>query len=168
MIIECAMPTDAAEILALQKLAYQSEAILYNDFTIPPLTQTLHELTVEFRHRQILQVVAVERIIGSVQGFQVGSTCHVGRLMVHPERQGKGIGSRLMAAVEQGFPDVERFELFTGHKSLTNIRLYERLGYRVFREETVHSGLALVFMEKWRSADSPGHMQPTIPVDKGE
>ena len=31
---------DAAAILELQKRAYQQEAALYDDWTIPPLTQT--------------------------------------------------------------------------------------------------------------------------------
>ena len=39
--IEEAKVADAAEILALQKLAYQSEAELYGDDAIPPVTQTL-------------------------------------------------------------------------------------------------------------------------------
>ena len=48
MSIEQAMIDDAQEILALQKLAYQSEAEIYNDFTIPPLHQTLDEIKAEF------------------------------------------------------------------------------------------------------------------------
>ena len=36
-----ALYSDLEEILALQKLAYQSEAELYDDYTIPPLTQSL-------------------------------------------------------------------------------------------------------------------------------
>lgn len=38
---------DAPEILALQRLAYQAEARLYADWSIPPLTQTLAELEAE-------------------------------------------------------------------------------------------------------------------------
>jgi hypothetical protein len=41
MIIEEATVSDAEEILALQKLAYQSEAEIYNDFGISPLVQIL-------------------------------------------------------------------------------------------------------------------------------
>ena len=44
MMIERAKIEDAKEILDLQKLAYQSEAEIYNDYTIPPLTQTLEEM----------------------------------------------------------------------------------------------------------------------------
>lgn len=148
MIIEPATVANAAEILALQKLAYQSEAELYDDFAIPPLTQTCDEIAAEFARRTFLKAVDGGRIIGSVQGLTIGATCHVGRLMVHPARQGEGIGTRLMAAVEASFPEVERFELFTGHRSEANIRLYERLGYRLFRTEAVTPTLSLVFMEK--------------------
>jgi hypothetical protein len=34
----------AAEILAIQRLAWEPEARLYQDWTIPPLTQSLEEL----------------------------------------------------------------------------------------------------------------------------
>ena len=39
-----AEPQDARAILGLQKLAYQSEARLYNDWSLPPLAQTLESL----------------------------------------------------------------------------------------------------------------------------
>ena len=48
---------DAAEILALQKSAYLFEAKLYNDYTIPPLTQTVEELAGDFSRKTILKVV---------------------------------------------------------------------------------------------------------------
>lgn len=34
---------DAVEILDLQKLAYQSETQIYDDWTIPPLLQTIEK-----------------------------------------------------------------------------------------------------------------------------
>ena len=40
MIVKRASFEDAKEILDLQKLAYVSEAEIYNDYSIPPLTQT--------------------------------------------------------------------------------------------------------------------------------
>ncbi|WP_198936768.1 hypothetical protein [Domibacillus epiphyticus] len=41
--IKQASNQDAEEILALTKLAYMSEAEIYNDYTIHPLTQTLEK-----------------------------------------------------------------------------------------------------------------------------
>jgi hypothetical protein len=46
---------DQAEILALQKLAYQENAARYNDPSIPPLTQTLDELMEELKRYIILK-----------------------------------------------------------------------------------------------------------------
>ena len=45
IIINCANPNDAEAILDLQKRAYASEAEIYNDYNIPPLTQTLMKLS---------------------------------------------------------------------------------------------------------------------------
>jgi hypothetical protein len=46
-IVSAAME-DLQRILALQKLAYESEARLYDDWNIPPLTQSLSEIKAEF------------------------------------------------------------------------------------------------------------------------
>jgi ribosomal protein S18 acetylase RimI-like enzyme len=140
---------DAPAILALQRLAFQSEASLYGDFSIPPLTQTLEELQAEFDRQTILKAVGNGMIVGSVRAqMQDTTTCAVGRLIVHPDRQGQGIGTRLMQEIEKYFPQSQRFELFTGHKSARNLRLYERLGYREFRRQAVSSNATLVFLEK--------------------
>jgi N-acetylglutamate synthase-like GNAT family acetyltransferase len=139
---------DAAEILALQKLAYQSEAKLNNDWTIPPLTQTLSDIEAEFSTKVFLKAVRENRIIGSVRASLDSGACLIGRLIVHPDYQGNGIGTELMERMESVFSAAERFELFTGDKSKQNIRFYEKLGYRRCREEDLSSRVRLVFMEK--------------------
>jgi ribosomal protein S18 acetylase RimI-like enzyme len=149
MIITAASPADAGAVLALQKLAYQSEARLYNDFSIPPLRQTLEDLQREFALKIVLKATLAGEIIGSVRGYQRGDTCYVERLIVHPDHQGRGLGTALMGRLEGAFPGARRAELFTGHKSLRNIRLYERLGYAIFRQEPVAPHLIFVFMQKW-------------------
>jgi ribosomal protein S18 acetylase RimI-like enzyme len=141
---------DAAEILDLQRLAYQSEAALYNDRSIPPLTQTLDEINREFTEKTFLKICDSGKIIGSVRASIREGTCCIGRLIVHPEFQHKGIGTRLMLAIETEFPYVKHFELFTGSRSAGNIRLYERLGYRMFRLDRLSPQVELVFMEKLR------------------
>lgn len=143
-------PGDGAAILALQKLAYQREAELNGDWTIPPLTQTLPEIEAEFQTKTFLKAVDEGTIVGSVRGYLDSGTCLIGRFIVHPDYQGKGIGTWLMAEIEKLFSSAERFELFTGTKSIANIRLYERLGYRKYREEDLSPKVRLVFMEKRR------------------
>lgn len=145
-----ANPVDAAEILSLQKLAYQSEAGLNDDWTIPPLTQTLSEIEREFETKVFLKSEYGGRIIGSVRASMDSGTCLIGRLIVHPDFQGKGIGTLLMGKIETVFSHAERFELFTGTKSIDNIRLYKRLGYNECRHEDLSQKVRLVFMEKRR------------------
>jgi len=139
---------DAAELLELQKTAYQSEAKLYNDWTIPPLAQTLQEIETEFASMVFLKAMREGKIIGSVRAHISSGTCFVGRLIVHPDYQRKGIGTMLMERIEEVHSRSERFELFTGAKSAGNIRLYQRLGYRKCREEDLSPKVRLVFMEK--------------------
>jgi GNAT superfamily N-acetyltransferase len=109
---------------------------------------TLEELKARFHDRRFLKAVAGEQVVGSVRAFQEGPTCHVERLIVHPGYRRQGIGAALLNGSETLFATARRFELFTGHKSTGNIRLYERLGYRVFRQERTNAKVTLVFMEK--------------------
>jgi phosphoribosylanthranilate isomerase len=146
--IEPAQAGDAAEILALQKLAYQSEAELNQDFTIPPLTQTPAEIEAEFDRMLFLRAKDDGRIVGSVRAEIRGRTCHIGRLIVHPDWQNRGIGSRLLGEIEAGFPQSERFELFTSERSERNLYLYKKSGYRIFRREPLSGRVTLVYLEK--------------------
>lgn len=114
-----ASPDDASEILSLQKIAYQSEAELNDDWTIPPLTETLPEIISEFEAKVFLKAVCEDKIVGSVRAALDSGTCQVGRLIVHPDYQGKGIGTLLIGRIETRFSLAERFELFTGIKALT-------------------------------------------------
>lgn len=139
---------DLEEILALQKLAYQSEAKLNNDFNIPPLTQTLEEIHAEFGHALFLKAKDGDKIIGSVRAYAENGTCHIGRLIVHPDYQNRGIGSRLLKAIERKF-DCQRFELFTSERSERNLYLYVKFGYREFKRVAFNERTTLVFLEKF-------------------
>ena len=148
MVIEKAVLDDIPEILELQKLAYISEAEIYHDFSIPPLLQTLEEIKEDFHHQKFLKVIFNNMIIGSVRAYQEGETCFIGRLIVHPDYQNKGLGTRLMKAVEKTFNHVKRYELFTGHKSEKNIYLYKKLGYEKCKMEALNEKVKLIFLEK--------------------
>ena len=139
---------DAQKILELQKLAYKQEAEIYQDFNIPPLLQTLEEIKKEIGQQIFLKATDGNKIIGSVRAYSDNDSCFIGRLIVHPERQGQGIGTKLMHNIEACFPNIQRCELFTGTKSTKNIKLYKKLGYRQFKEQKIHESLTLIFMEK--------------------
>jgi ribosomal protein S18 acetylase RimI-like enzyme len=148
MKIEQAFIEDAAEILALQKLAYLSEAEIYDDFTIPPLLQTLEETMTEFDTQFFLKIMDTGRIIGSVRAYLDQGTCYIGKLIVHPDFQNLGLGTRLLNEIEARFNQANRFELFTGHQSKRNLHVYRKLGYKIFSSEPATDNLTMVFLEK--------------------
>jgi predicted N-acetyltransferase YhbS len=71
-------------------------------------------------------------------------------LAVAPAHQGKGLGRRLMARVEelacaQGFPMVR---LYTNKAFTTNLGFYQKLGYAIECEEPIKTGGFLVHFVK--------------------
>ncbi len=152
IILEQAKVEDASSILNLQKKAYQTEAEIYQDWNIPPLNQTLDELKGEFKDQCILKAVMNTeknylKIVGSVRAIEEGDVIQIGRLMVDPEFQGLGIGKKLLDAIERIYPE-RRLELFTGHLSLDNLRLYQKLGYVFFKEKQIHQNLKFIYLYK--------------------
>ena len=148
MEVEKATLSDAEEILSLQKLAYQSEAEIYNDFNIPPLVQTLEEIKKDFGIQFLLKAVMDEKIIGSVRAHTKEGTCYIGRLIVHPDFQNQGIGKKLMVEIEKIFSTCQRFELFTGARSERNLYLYQKLGYKIFKTAKITDQTTIVYLEK--------------------
>ena len=143
---------DLKTILVLQKQAFLSEADIYNDFDIsPPLLQTLEELTKEFSESIILKAVLGDFIVGSVRGFQVDETVFIKRLIVNPNYQNQGIGTKLMKSIEDSFKNNKRYELFTGHKSKRNLHLYQKIGYKEFKLIPIHENLNMIYLEKYVS-----------------
>jgi ribosomal protein S18 acetylase RimI-like enzyme len=148
MEVEKATLSDAEEILSLQKLAYQSEAEIYNDFNIPPLVQTLEEIKKDFGIQFLLKAVMDEKIIASVRAYTKEGTCYIGRLIVHPDFQNQGIGTKLMVEIEKIFSTCQRFELFTGARSERNLYLYQKLGYKIFKTAKITDQTTIVYLEK--------------------
>lgn len=144
-------PQDLPEILALQKAAFESEARLVGNWNIPPLTQTLQELTDDWQKGVMLKGVDAENLlVGSVRAVINGASANIGRLMVLPRLQGQGYGFALLQAVES-VCEVNRFELFTSSLSVKNLRLYEKSGYKPFRQAEAMPGVTLVWLEKFRN-----------------
>ncbi len=67
--IHDATESDAAKILEIQKLAFRGQAVLYDDFTLPPLTQTLEELIQDFIGKMLIH--AVENKFSCVRRYEL-------------------------------------------------------------------------------------------------
>ena len=140
--------SDASQILALQKRAFESEARLYNDWSILPLTQGLDSLVEEIEKTTVLKAIDGQSIVGSVRATLNNGVCRIGGLIVEPERQRQGLGSALLLAVEAEFSKANRFQLFTESRSEGNIRLYRRHGYEIAETTRLSEHVTLVFMIK--------------------
>lgn len=145
--IEIATAKNLQEILELQYIAYQSEAKLLNNFDIPPLKQTIQDTQDDFEKGIILKMVENDKIVGSIRGFILNDTVYVGKLMVLPDYQRQGNGTLLLQEIEKYFR-AKRFELFTSTLSKSNIRLYEKNGYRPFDEKQISDCLSFIYLEK--------------------
>ena len=141
--IKNALLSDAKDILILQKLAFKSEAEFYNFFSMPALTQTLDGMKDDIRSNVVLKGLIDGQIVGSVRAYEKDDTCFIGMLIVHPDFQNKGIGSKLLQCIENKFKKAVRYELFTGYQSQKNIKLYEKFGYAGFKKEEY-----LIYLEK--------------------
>lgn len=148
MKIEEVSSEDLHDILVLQVLAFQVQAEIYNDYTLPPLVQTLEEVKNDFLQQVFLKTERDGKIIGSVRGYKMDDTGYIGRLIVHPDYQNQGIGKALMTEIESKFSNLTRFEIFTGHKSEKNLYLYKNLGYKTIKEDVVDDSLTMVYLEK--------------------
>lgn len=137
---------DAREILNIQKLAFKSEAEIHQDFTISPLNQTLISIQDDFSSYQFYKALVSRRIVAAVKVKLQDDTLSIGRLVVRPEYQSRGIGKQMMHFIENLYKEVKEFELFTAEKSERNTSFYKGLGYSISERyiEPGHENIILV------------------------
>jgi len=140
-------------MLTLQRAAYVSESQLYGNIHLPPLTESLDDVRAALRSQFCLVAFEDHRTVGSARLHTDGADGHISRLIVATDRQNRGLGTQLMASIEEAAdPIIDRFELFTGHRSKRNLALYERLGYREFERRPAGDHVVLIYLEKNRRA----------------
>jgi ribosomal protein S18 acetylase RimI-like enzyme len=156
--ISAAAEADAEHILKLQYLCYQTEAELYGDYGIEPLTQSLADLRAELTQGPALVARLGDEVVASVRArIDDTGTARIAKLIVHPRMQRHGLGGRLLDAIEARFagdPAAKRFQLFTGHRSESNLRLYRSRGYAPVSRDQVGPRLTVVTLEKESEAGS--------------
>jgi isochorismate pyruvate lyase len=140
---------DATAILSLQKRAYLQEVELNdNNFNIPPMLQDIQSMKEDLTNKTIFKAISGNLIVGSVRAKQIETTCYIGRLIVEPIYQKKGIGKKLLHTIEDYFTNVSIFELFTGVKSIRNREFYKNAGYIETEEYNAPDGTRLIKLIK--------------------
>jgi tRNA (guanine37-N1)-methyltransferase len=101
---------------------------------IPALEETLEDLRGWIGTDTVLVVRSGGRLVGAVRAQlhdrSDGPVWDIGRLMVAPDLQGRGLGRLLLERIEALAPaEATSYELFTGAGSARNQRMYKRAGY---------------------------------------
>jgi tRNA (guanine37-N1)-methyltransferase len=132
-----ARPGDAGELLTLQRACWLQEALANDSLTdIPAIHESLEEVQ-QWMARWSTWVVRSEgRLVGAVRGrledTPVGPAWDIGRIMVAPDLQGRGLGRLLLEHIQAvAAPEATSYVLFTGARSTDNIRMYKKAGFRV-------------------------------------
>lgn len=147
--IEVASVKELPEILKLQKMAFLSEARMLNNFNITPLTQTLEELEYESGNCTVLigREETSRQIIGSIRAYEDRERVYVGKLIVHPHYQNRGLGTKLLQAIES-YSKNKIFQLHTISKNFKNLYIYQKAGYTEFKREKISENITFVYLQK--------------------
>lgn len=149
LVVSDADDNDIEDIYFLQKRAFVQEAEKNNtNYLIIPLLQTMEQFRNEFKKFVYLKVVSNHRIAGSVRAMVKEGVCYIGRVIVEPVFQRNGYGSMLLEAVENKFPEVRKFELFTAEISVDNVNFYRKNGYEIEERFVDETGVRMAVMRK--------------------
>jgi len=148
MKIDIATIYDLPEIMNLQLLTFMPVAEELDWYDAPNIHETLDHARKEFPQYLTLKLTTPEGyLVGSVRGMVKDGSLYIARLMVLPEYQGQGYGSRLIQEIENRLPH-HRAWLNTCEQLKGNVRLYMRHGFIPFDYERINDHLTRVFMEK--------------------
>jgi GNAT superfamily N-acetyltransferase len=143
-----AVLADAESLLALQTIAFEPEAIAGQERAIPPLQESVAAIRDHIRTATVLKAVDGERLLGAIRGIVTGDTCLIRVLVVAPQAQGRGLGARLLHAIEDAHPQAARFELTTNMIMPRNVRFYLSHGYELVEQIQHSPRIRLAFMRK--------------------
>jgi ribosomal protein S18 acetylase RimI-like enzyme len=119
---------------------------------LPPLGETLGDLEALMdAGARFFVATAGEKVVGTVRAvLRLDGVVEIGRLGIADGYERRGIASALMRCLEDSYPDVARFELFTGADAAAPLALYTRRGYAEFEREGV-GRVVLVWLAKDRA-----------------
>ena len=143
--VVAATRADAGEILTLQRACWLQEAVVNDTFDIPTIHESLADVEASLDTWQTYVVRVAGRLVGSVRGRLDGEEWDIGRLMVAPDLQGRGLGRILLEHIQEvAPPGAASYRLFTGHLSHDNIRMYKRAGFRLRSDRRPPAGAVVL------------------------
>ncbi len=140
-----AVRADAGEILTLQRACWVQEALANQTLEIPALRESTDEVEEALGQWHYYVARAAGRLVGAVRGRLEGQIWDIGRIMVAPDLQGRGLGRALLEHIEAAAPTTATTcSLFTGARSKQNLRMYKKAGFRERRDLPAPEGAVLL------------------------
>jgi NAD(P)H-dependent FMN reductase/GNAT superfamily N-acetyltransferase len=131
LVLTRASTADAGELLTLQRCCWVAEALVNDTLGIAALHEGLDEMIEGISAYDTWVVRDGARIVGSVRAGLVRRSWTIGRLMVAPDHEGRGLGRHLLSWAESQAPEgTESYALSTGASSTRNQRIYHGAGYQ--------------------------------------
>jgi tRNA (guanine37-N1)-methyltransferase len=137
-----ATSADAPELMVLTRACWVAEIARYGMFGAGE--ETLDEVVAGVGEWRTWTWRSGGRLVASARARvhpDEPTTWQIGRLMVAPDLQGRGLGRALLAFAEAQAPSgTAAYWLNTGSRSERNLRIYRKAGYRVQRGEGAFPG----------------------------
>ena len=144
---------DAAAMHELQRIAFAEEGRRSGTADIPPLQEDVGSIVRHVEEEVALVALQQETLLGSVRGVKGDEGYVIRALIVHPTRQGEGIGSMLLRALEAALAKPTRVDLTTNTLMQGNVPFYEKHGYKVDARTEPIPGIVLAHMSKHLAGD---------------
>jgi tRNA (guanine37-N1)-methyltransferase len=136
---------DAGEILTLQRACWVQEALDNDTLDIPALHESLEDVEASLDDWTYFVVRAEGRLVGAVRGKLEGEHWDIGRVMVAPDLQGRGLGRLLLEHIQTVAPaEATSYVLFTGARSADNQRMYRKAGFSLRRDLPAPPGAVIL------------------------
>ncbi len=130
--VRLAVRADAGELFTLTKACWLQEQRANPDQVFPAIEESVEDAVRGVEEFTTFVARAAGRLVGSCRGRLTGDVWEIGRVMVAPDLQGRGLGPRLLALAEEAAPaEATSYSLVAGARSADNLRMYTKAGYRM-------------------------------------
>ena len=140
---------DLGELLTLQRACWVQEALANDMLDIPALHESLEDLEASLDEWSWYVVRSAGRLVGAVRGQLDTRDGHshwdIGRVMVAPDLQGRGLGRALLEHIQTVAPaEATSYVLFTGAHSADNQRMYKKAGFSLRKDLPAPPGAVIL------------------------
>jgi tRNA (guanine37-N1)-methyltransferase len=144
-----AVRSDAGEILTLQRACWVQEALDNEMLDIPALHESLDVVEASLDDWAYYVVRVAGRLVGAVRGrlddHGGRPVWDIGRVMVAPDLQGRGLGRVLLDHIQAVAPAAATsYSLFTGARSADNQRMYRKAGFSLRKDLPAPPGAVIM------------------------